>query len=231
MPQKQPPLFSVITPSRGNRPLALAQAIASVDAAAAYAIAELPPAGVEMLVGFDGVKGQRTSPDGHPAPDYVRFFDLPHDGNFGNAIRDTLLRAARGRFVLFVDDDNALTPEAFSLYLQGLEYEMQVGRIDVSRAFDKPFLPEDAPGRELVRQGNIDPLCLCLSRELITIRCGGWQGEGGYESDYLNILRYARRARSIRRIDQLVGIYDAGCGLDDTGFNSRQLKQTDRKTT
>jgi len=205
-----------------------------VRTAAEQAAQGLPPGGVEMLVGYDGVRGPRNGPQGEPAPDFVRFFDLPRDGNFGNAIRQALLKAARGRFVLFVDDDNALTSEAFNIYLQGLEHEMQIGRIDVSRAFDKPFLPEDIteempalmpgdkPGSVLIRQGNIDPLCLCLSRELVCVRCDGWRGEGGYESDYLNILRYSRRAHSVRQTAQLVGIYDAGCGLDDAGLNPRQ---------
>lgn len=53
-------------------------------------------------------------------------------------------------------------------------------------------------------------------------RCGGWRNEGGYESDFLNIRRYHRRARSVRLLDALVGVYDAGRGLDQTGLNDRQ---------
>lgn len=214
------PLFSVITPSRGTRPRALALAVDSVARAAARA--GLASGAVEMLVGYDGVRGPRTGPDGAPAPPWVRFFDLPRGGDFGNPARQALLRAARGAFLLLVDDDNALAPGAFEVYSAGLDHEMQVGRIDVSRAFAKPFLPEALPGRELIRPGNIDPLCLCLSRELVAVRCGGWRPEGGYESDYLNILRYARRARSIRTTEALVGIYDAGAGLDEQGLNRRQ---------
>lgn len=221
------PLISVITPSRGDRPLALAGAVASVAEAAAVAGDALPPGGLEMLVGFDGVRGERVGPDGGPPPDWVRFFDLPRDGNFGNALRQALLTAARGRFVLFVDDDNALAPGAIATYLAGLESEMQIGRIDVSRAFDKPYLPEEEEGRELVRPGNVDPLCLCLSRELVLVRCGGWGGEGGYESDYLNILRYWRRARSVRVVPEIVGVYDAGAGLDRGGLNQRQTRRRD----
>ncbi|MCK9238937.1 glycosyl transferase family 2 [Desulfocurvus sp.] len=216
----QAPLFSVITPSRGTRPRALALAVDSVARAGAQA--GLPPGAVEMLVGYDGVRGPRTGPDGAPPPPWVRFFDLPRGGNYGNPARQALLRAARGAFLLLLDDDNALAPGALEVYRAGLDHEMQVGRIDVSRAFDKPFLPEALPGRELIRPGNIDPLCLCLSRELVVVRCGGWRPEGGYESDYLNILRYARRARSVRVVEALVGVYDAGAGLDAGGRNPRQ---------
>ncbi len=223
------PIFSIITPSRGDRPLALAGAMASVaaalDAARDAHGDPLPPGALEMLVGFDGVRGERVGPGGGPPPDWVRFFDLPRDGNYGNAVRQALLTASHGSRLLFVDDDNALTPGALTAYLRHPNTAMLVGRIDVSRAFDKPFLPEDAPGRELVRPGNVDPLCLCLTRELVLHRCEGWSGEGGYESDYLNILRYSRRARSLRVIADVVGVYDAGAGLDARGLNPRQKRR------
>lgn len=60
------------------------------------------------------------------------------------------------------------------------------------------------------------------------MRCRGWEHEGGYESDYLNIRRYARRARGIVRIDDVVGVYDAGRGLDAAGMNPRQRRLEER---
>ena len=71
---------------------------------------------------------------------------------------------------------------------------------------------------------NVDPLCLCLSRELVLVRCGGWESGGGYESDYLNILRYHRRSAKTVVIDDLVGIYDYSAGLDEQGINPRQKR-------
>lgn len=55
-------------------------------------------------------------------------------------------------------------------------------------------------------------------------RCGGWNDVGGYESDYLNIRRYWRRAGSRVLLDEVVGVYDAGRGLDPDGLNYRQRK-------
>jgi len=224
-------LFSVITPSIGTRPRALAQAIGSVEAAVEHARAALglDPARVEMLVGFDGVDGTR------PASSLVnlRFFVLPRPQGatcgFGNHIRNILLKAARGRHVLLLDDDNALTPQAFTRYLPHLGAELVIGRVDTSRAVDVPFLPRPAapgvdPAQDAIRQGNIDPLCLCLSRELAVVRGRGWADEGGYESDFLNIRRYHRRARGVVRIDDVVGVYDAGRGLDPEGLNARQKR-------
>jgi hypothetical protein len=237
MPKASPTnmLFSVITPSIGTRPRALALAIASVEAAvtAASAALGLDPARVEMLVGFDAVDGAR------PASTLanLRFFVLPRPKaatcGFGNHIRDALMRVASGRYLLFLDDDNALAEGALAAFLPHVEAsappELVIGRVDTSRAFDVPFLPRPVPAgadpvAEAIRQGNIDPLCLCIARELAVVRGRGWADEGGYESDFLNIRRYHRRARGVVLVDALVGVYDAGRGLDPQGLNPRQAR-------
>ena len=214
-------LISVVTPSRGDRPRALAQAAESLDEAVAQAVGAglMRPGQVEWLVGFDGIKGERPETR-LPAT----FVDFPKSGNFGNYIRDRLIGLARGARLMFLDDDNALTANALTSFLAHAEAEMVIARIDVGRAFDIPFLPRPGTAEEAVRQGNIDPLCLCLSRELVTGRGRGWSGEGGYESDFVNIRRYFQRAASVIRIEDVVGVYDAGRGLDLEGMNPRQHK-------
>jgi hypothetical protein len=216
----RPVLISVVTPSRGDRPLALAQAGHSLGTAVARAVDAglLAPAQVEWLVGFDGCKGIRPEVS-LPAT----FVDFPKSGNFGNLIRDRLIGLAKGSHLLFLDDDNALTETSLLCFLPHLGVEFIVARIDVSRAFDIPLLPRPDSG-ETVRQGNIDPLCLCVLRELVTGRGRGWGGEGGYESDFLNIRRYYQRARNHLFLDDVVGIYDAGRGLDPDGMNPRQAR-------
>ena len=205
--------YSLITPSRGDRPLALGQAIDSVRTAAENA--DLEPDAIEMLIGFDGVRGERVRDNA-----FVRWYDFPANHDFGNAIRNGLLRAAGGKRIIFLDDDNVLTPEAFRTYERHPDIEFLVCRIDVSRAHAIPFLPREEPDRDPIRQGNIDPLCLCLSRDLVVARCGGWQNTG-YEADFLNIVRYRRRARSFHNTQELAGVYDAGAGLDAGGGNFR----------
>lgn len=219
-------LISVVTPSRGDRPLALAQAARSLDAAVTRAMGAglLAPGQVEWLVGFDGCKGLRPEVC-LPAT----FVDFPKSGNFGNLIRDKLIGLARGSHLMFLDDDNTLAETALTSFLPHLGVEFIVARIDVSRAFDIPLLPRPGSG-VTVRQGNIDPLCLCISRELVMGRGRGWGGEGGYESDFLNIRRYFQRARSHLFLDDVVGTYDAGRGLDPQGVNPRQaMTETDKK--
>lgn len=211
--------YSVITPTAGARPKALAAMARSVAAAAKAA--GLGPDQVELLIGFDGVEADCPEAEGI-AVTCTRF---RKSGDFGNAVRHGLIKMARGARLLFVDDDNALTPEAFTAYASAPEADFVVGRIDCSRAFDIPELPIVEEGQELVRQYNIDPLCLCLSRELVWERCGGWTSEGGYESDLVNIFRYHRRARRVALLDAVVGVYDAGAGLDPRGANPRQKKR------
>jgi hypothetical protein len=214
--------FSIITPSCGKRPQALARAVDSVAAAVAKAAPRLSPDRVEMLVGFDGIKGRRP-----PHPSFVRFFDFRPDNDWGNGIRDLLLKIATGRRIIFLDDDNALKSRALNVYLDHPDPELVIGRIDTQLAHDKPYLPEVESGRDLVRQCNIDPLCLCLSRELVVVRCGGWGFRGRYESDFLNIRHYHRRAASVELVPDVVGVYDSGRGLDLGGFSGRQARLLD----
>ena len=211
------PRFSLIIPSRGDRPRALALALDHIDAAARKA--GLWPDRLEVLIGFDGLRGERV----RDFP-YLTYYDFPKDNDFGNAIRHGLLKASRGERIIFHDDDNTLAEDAFLIHETYPDAEMVIARIDVSRAFDKAYLPEIVPGREIVRQCNIDPLCLCLSRDLVVNRCGGWQGQK-YEADFLNIVRYFRRARSVEVTEAVVGVYDAGRGLDENGLNFRQVRK------
>lgn len=174
---------------------------------------------VEMLVGFDGLCSEGFM----PAP-FVRHVVFPFEGRFDNAIWHGLIKGAKGEYLLFVDDDNALSPNALLAYAHVKDADLIIGRIDTSRAFKEPFLPRERAGGELIVQGNIDPLCLCVRTDLVRIRCGGWDSHGGYESDYLNILEYYRRAQKVVFLQDIVGVYDAGRGLDEDGLNSRQAR-------
>ncbi len=212
--------YSIIIPSRGDRPNALGLALDSVIAARDFA--KLSADCVEILVGFDGVQGERVRNLAE-----VKYYDLPSNNDFGNAIRNALLKAAKGKKIVFLDDDNVLTEQAFCIYEKYQDADMLIARIDVSNAHDIPYLPRDEDDSPLVRPANIDPLCLCLSRELVVTICQGWIGEK-YEADYKNMFRYYRRAKNICITQEMVGIYDAGRGLDDA-LNFRQkalLKKT-----
>ncbi len=206
--------YSFIIPSRGDRPLALGNALDGIMESVSHA--HMPSEHMEILVGFDGVRGERVRQ--HPC---IRYFDLPPNNDYGNALRHALLKASRGQRVIFHDDDNRLTAQACSIYETHNDVEMLIARIDVSLAHKIPYIPLEEQDKPLVRPCNIDPLCLCLSRELVITRCGGWKGHK-YEADYENMFRYFRRARSFRAVHDVVGIYDAGRGMDDSALNFRQ---------
>ncbi|MEF2231207.1 MAG: glycosyltransferase family A protein, partial [Pseudodesulfovibrio sp.] len=213
-------LFSVIIPSTGRRPKALGQAVRSVERSAEFAGLERDQ--VEILIGFDGVKGKA------PACSLpVIAFNLPPDNDGGNGIRRTLLRVASGDKLVFLDDDNTIKPPTFSIYLRHFDAEMIIGRIDTQLAFDKPYLPVHDAG-SLVRPGNIDPLCLCVSRRLVVERCGGWAHAGRYEADYLNILKWYSRAQSVTAVEEVVGVYDSGRSLDNNALSRRQQNMLER---
>lgn len=213
-------LFSVITPSTGNRPKALQKAVDSVERAARFA--GLETGQVEILIGFDGVKG--TCPTSvYP----VRCFNLPRDNDWGNGIRHTLLKIASGDKLVFLDDDNIIQPYTLHHYLKHFDAEMIIGHIDTQLAFDIPYLPVADSG-SLVRQGNVDPLCVCVSRRLVVDRCGGWLYRGKNEADYLNILKWYRRTHSVTVIEEVVGVYDAGRSLDNNALSRRQSNLLDR---
>ena len=209
--------FSIITPSCGKRPRALALAIRSVLVAWDHVRATGEGCDIEMLIGFDGI-----TPEDFIAPHFVRAVTFPFQGCFGNPIRNALIKTAKGRFLIFLDDDNALTPQAFTAFFGAMNADVIIGRIDTHRAFAEPFLPRPSTGGERIVPGNIDPLCIAVRTEFVRTQGKGWQNEGGYESDYLNILRYVPRARLVTYIDDIVGVYDAGRGLDPQGTNARQ---------
>ncbi|WP_338668216.1 glycosyltransferase family A protein [Pseudodesulfovibrio methanolicus] len=207
-------LFSIITPSAGNRPNALKNAVSSAERAARFAGLERNQ--LEILIGFDGVRG--TAPDcAYP----VRTFSLPSDRDRGHGVRDTLLKLSGGEKVVFLDDDNVLKPCSLSRYLLHREAEMVIGRIDAQLALGQPWLPvfDDGP---LVRPGNLDLLCLCLSRRLVVDRCGGWRFRGEFDSCQRNMAGWHQRARSVTVIEEVVGIFDAGRSLDRAALSSRQ---------
>lgn len=213
-------LFSIIIPSTGQRPKALQMAVNSVEKAARFAGLEREQ--LEILIGFDGVK--RKAPSSVYA---LQAFNLPSDNDWGNGIRDTLLKVASGDRLIFLDDDNVIKQHALRSYMKHPDAEMVIGRIDTQLAFDEPMLPRQDNG-SLVRPGNIDPLCLCVARRLVVDRCGGWRYQGKYEADYLNILDWYRRSHATTVIEDIVGVYDAGRSLDNAALSRRQMNLLDR---
>jgi hypothetical protein len=212
-------LFSVITPTTGNRPRALTKAVESVERAARFA--GLESGQVEILIGFDGVRGAC------PSSAYaVRGMNLPADRNGGNGIRSLLTNLAQGGKLIYLDDDNILKPQALRLYMKHFDTELIIGRIDTQLAYDSPFIPRQGVERT-VRPGNVDPLCICVSRRLVTDRCGGWRYREREDADFMNILDWHVNAHSETVVEDVVGVFDAGRSLDASALSERQAALLD----
>lgn len=101
------PLFSVLVTAY-NRPEYLEESLASVLA--------------QTVDDFECIVVDDASPTPLAVPDDPRFRLVRHEVNRGPAAaRNTGMRHARGRYVVFLDDDDRFTPDRLALALEGLE--------------------------------------------------------------------------------------------------------------
>lgn len=212
-------LFSIITPSTGRRPRALQKAVHSVEQAARFA--GLETGQLEILIGFDGAHG-KVPECAYP----VSAINLPADEYDGNGIRSLLTNLASGEKLIYLDDDNVIKPHTLRLYLRHFDAELVIGRIDTQLALETPFLPQ-WHGDGLIRPGNVDPLCACVSRRLAVDRCGGWQHRDRDNADFMNLLDWHVNAASETVVDDVVGVFDAGRSLDASALSPRQAELLD----
>ncbi len=97
--------LTVAIPSRGRKP----QLLRLLDALAGQTLGDHR---FEVLVGLDG----SASPDPHPV---ARFLSLPHRGPA--ATRNTLIEHAKGRFLLFLNDDALPARDLLETHLRAHE--------------------------------------------------------------------------------------------------------------
>ncbi|MFN4143946.1 DUF6212 domain-containing protein [Aestuariivirga sp.] len=101
----------------------------------------------ELILVDDG--SERT--DSHAlldelAPDFAArgWQILREENRYLGAARNTGVRASRGEFILFVDDDNALFPHAVSTYVKAITASQSDICTSFQRLFYEPFIPHDA---------------------------------------------------------------------------------------
>jgi glycosyltransferase involved in cell wall biosynthesis len=128
------PRFSVVIPTYG-RPDLLRETVASV---LAQTIDDL-----ECIVVDDAAAVPA------PAFDDPRVVSIRHQENLGlSGARNTGIRAARGDYVTFVDDDDLLTPDRLEIAAEGLR------RAPVAICF-RGNHPGTKPGRNRILDGNV----------------------------------------------------------------------------
>jgi len=161
-----PGLVSVITPTCG-RLETLNEAIASVDA-------QSYPHWEHVIVS-----------DGHfPAVQQLqasnrelqrRFFSTPAIRHFGNHQRNVGIFHARGEYLVFLDDDNVLYPDALATMLSGFscgDVDLVLCPIDYDHSkhgvVGQVLMPHDGFSR-----GEVDSLNAMIRRSL-AVKCRGW---------------------------------------------------------
>jgi glycosyltransferase involved in cell wall biosynthesis len=178
-----PGLVSIITPTCG-RLQTLEEAIASVDA-------QHNPHWEHLIIS-DGVfpAVQQLSRANHEHR--RQFLSTAPIRHFGNHQRNVGIFRSRGEFLLFLDDDNILYPDALTTMLQGFS-SAEVGLVLCPIDYD--HAKHDVHGQVLMpaegfQRGEIDSLNAMMRRSL-AVQCRGW-GDS-YFADY-DLLSQAAKA-------------------------------------
>jgi len=111
---------------------------------------------------------------------------LKKPGDFGNVVRQTMLEKARGKYILFLDDDNLILPN----YLEKMIATIEASGADFAVCQVVHFGPlnEQVIGRPPqvlkglpVKLHHVDPLQILVKREAMLDV--GWDTEKGYLAD------------------------------------------------
>ncbi len=161
-----PGLVSIITPTCG-RLKTLNEAIVSVDG-------QTYPQWEHLIVS-DGTFASLRQLRAANRETRRRFYATPPIRHFGNHQRNVGILQARGEYLVFLDDDNVLYPDALATMLTGF------GSRDVGLVFcpiDYDHAKHGVHGQVLMppegfARGEVDSLNAMICRSLV-VRCGCW---------------------------------------------------------
>ena len=131
-------------------------------------------------------------------------------GDFGNTIRAEMLKKARGKYVLFFDDDNLILPDYLQEMVKTLEGNPSADFV-VCRIMHFGPLNEDVVGKppkilmgDPVKLYHVDPLQVLVKREVM--QKVGWDTEVGYLSDGTTLEKLGKDYKGIRN-ENMLGIH------------------------
>ncbi len=169
-----PGLVSIITPSCG-RITSLNDAIASVNTQT-YTHWEHLIVSDGYFQSFHQLKALNRHPQ-------RRYFTTPAIRHFGNHQRNVGIFHARGEYLVFLDDDNVLYPDALATMVSGFtntNADLIFCPIDYDHdkhgVYGEVLMPHDGFSR-----GEVDSLNAMIRRSL-AVKCGGWIDS--YFADY-----------------------------------------------
>jgi len=139
-----------------------------------------------------------------------RFLSTPKkDGDYGNTVRSEMLKEAKGKYVLFCDDDNIILPE----YLEKMAHAIENSGTDfaVCRVIHFGPLNEIEVGKppkvlsgDPVKLYHIDPLQILVKREAILKV--GWDTTVGYLSDGVTLENLGKAFKHVR-LNDVLGVH------------------------
>ena len=136
-PRKPPPPLVSVIMTHHDRPQYFLQALESVK--------EQDYPNLEVIVVDDG----STQPESHAMLDGLKsefrrrkWKIIRTENRYVGAARNTGVRASQGKFIVFVDDDNALLPEAISTFVSAIT----CSNSEVCTALSRNFYGQHIPG-------------------------------------------------------------------------------------
>ena len=133
------------------------------------------------------------------------------DGDFGNTVRKTMLeKEVKGKYVMFLDDDNMIMPNYLEKMVAALEANLEVG-FALCRVIHFGPLNESVLGKppivltgEPVKLYHVDPLQVLVRREVMQEI--GWDTEVGYLSDGVTLEKLGNKFKHVR-VDEVLGVH------------------------
>lgn len=131
------------------------------------------------------------------------------DGDFGNRCRAEMLSKARGRYVVFFDDDNIILPEFIEKMTMALEQAeadfavcdvMHFGPLNEPVSGKPPIILKGEP----VKLYHVDPLQILVKRE--AMQSVGWNTERGYVADGVSLEALGDRYTHVK-VNEVLGVH------------------------
>ena len=202
--QPTQPLVTIITPTFNRDPRIVSRCL---DCVSLQTVKE-----IEHLVCSDGKpESQIASLVGSLGDMRVSYHNtsVKKPGDFGNTVRSEMLGRARGKYILFLDDDNLILPDYLERMISAIE---DSGKdFAVCRVVHFGPLKEDEVGRPPqvltgipVRLHHVDTLQVLVKREVM--QRVGWNVEKGYLADGYTLQKLASEAEYVEVV-QVLGFH------------------------
>jgi glycosyltransferase involved in cell wall biosynthesis len=152
---------------------------------------------VELIVVVEGEERDFAPVLHLHKPDQVIYKRV--QGFWGVFAKDTGLKAARGDYVCFWDDDNIYYPHSLAtLYAAALGSDIGIVRTGFMGTWFK-----EIPRKHTIEFGNIDTMCLCISRKLaVKVK---WSDHLDKGTDFAYVQKLMEFGPMVRWVDISIG--------------------------